>query len=52
MDKTFTMTQAKETKGTVVYKAEGEAVDSLYVSKVALPKPYPAEIEVTIKARA
>lgn len=48
----ITMKQRKETKHTVVYEAEGEAVDSLYVQKLALPRPFPATIRVTLSVPA
>ncbi len=45
-----TMTFKKETKGTVVYEADGEAVSQVYVAKLGLPKPYPQRITLRIEA--
>ena len=43
----------KETKNTVHYRAEDTSntgLSDIYIRKSALPTPFPAEIEVTVKA--
>jgi PHP family Zn ribbon phosphoesterase len=47
------MSLSKETKGTVVYKADTPAhgvapVETVYIHKNALEKPYPTNIILTV----
>ena len=46
----LTFKQERETKNTIRFQEEGDPpkIGTLYISKWALPKPYPASVQVTI----
>lgn len=52
MNTTIEFVLDRETKNTVRYQEEADpaSIGTLYVQKLALPKPYPQRLSVTIQA--